>query len=117
MIEIQKAITSLLKTIHERVYFENAEKNATFPYIVYNLPYSNNEKPEIITLEINGWDKSESTIALDTLMSQINDELDKKTIYIGGKVACTIFRETRNNVEDPDQRFKRRRYTYQIRSF
>lgn len=117
IVELRKAIVSTLKSINPRVYFQRAPDTAVFPYLVYDLPNSFNDDPQIFTLDIDGWDNSKDTTAIETLMQSVDDLLNKKTIYTAGKVSATFYRDSKLGLIDDDPRINRRKYSYQIRVF
>jgi hypothetical protein len=119
VIEIRKAIQSLLKTIHPRVYFEVADNKAAYPYLVYDLPNSIDDGTmENFVLEVDGWDQPTDgdTTALETLMSTADDVLHKAVIRPPG-IALIIYRDNRLSLRDDDERLRRRKYRYQVRTF
>jgi hypothetical protein len=120
MIELRKALHKHLKTIHTRVYFQQAPDNAQFPYLVYNMPSLNDdgEGHQLITLDIDGWDAPETgdTTALETLMASVNTGMNKKTI-VTEDFAATFYLENKLSLTDDDPRIKRRKYVYQGRLF
>jgi len=120
MIELRKALHKHLKTIHTRVYFQQAPDTATFPYIVYNIPSLNDdgEDFQLVTLDIDGWDAPETgdTTALETLMASVNTGMNKKTI-VTEDFAATFYLENKLSLTDDDPRIKRRKYVYQGRLF
>lgn len=119
MIELRTALSTYLKTLHPRVYFQGAPENAVFPYIVYDIPQSvsDGENYEVINLDIDGWDSNSTgdTVVLETLMSNIS-AIDKHTL-ITDNIAVTFYLETKLTLEDDDKRIKRRKYTYQGKLF
>lgn len=120
MIELRKTLQAHLKTIHSRVYFQQAPDTATFPYIVYNIPSLNDdgEDFQLVTLDIDGWDAPETgdTTALETLMTAINTGMNKKTL-VTDTFSVTFYLETKLPLVDDDPRIKRRKYVYQGRLF
>lgn len=120
MIELRKALHEHLKTIHTRVYFQQAPDTATFPYIVYNIPSLNDdgEDFQLVTLDIDGWDAPDTgdTTALETLMASVNTGMNKKTI-VTEDFAVTFYLENKLSLTDDDPRIKRRKYVYQGRLF
>jgi len=120
MIELRKTLQAHLKTIHSRVYFQQAPDTATFPYIVYNIPSLNDdgEDFQLVTLDIDGWDAPETgdTTALETLMTAINTGMNKKT-FVTDTFSVTFYLETKLPLVDDDPRIKRRKYVYQGRLF
>lgn len=118
VIELRKIIQSFLRTKHPRVYFEAAKDDALYPYVVYALPNSMDDlSMERFILEVDGWDMPANgdTTALETLMSIVDAELHRKTVMVNG-ISATLYRENRLSLTDDDQRIRRRKYIYQIRT-
>lgn len=120
MIELRKALHKHLKTIHTRVYFQQAPDNAQFPYLVYNMPSLNDdgEGHQLITLDIDGWDAPSDgdTTALETLMAEVNTGMNKKTL-VTDTFSVAFYLESKLSLEDDDPLIKRRKYVYQGRLF
>lgn len=119
MIELRTVLSAFLKTLHSRVYFEDAPENAEFPYIVYDIPNSHDdgECHELVTIDIDGWDLNNTgdTTVIENLMENIN-QLNKKTL-ITDDIVVTFYLENKFPLTDPDKRIKRRKYTYQAKLF
>lgn len=121
MIDLQRFIVSELKKIHPRIYLESAPQGATFPYVVYALPTSDeNERREDFILEINIWDKpvDGSTVSLQTLSDQIDQELNRLVFidHVNDWLA-RFYRINRLMIPDPDSTIRRRQLRYEIRSY
>lgn len=117
MIEIRKALSTYLKTLHTRVYFQIAPTDAIYPYIIYDLPnsFSDGEGGEVVTLDIDGWDSNITgdTTIIENLMKTIN-VLDKKTLTTD-EIVVTFYLENKIPLLDDDKAIKRRKYIYQGR--
>lgn len=119
VIELRKAISTLLLSVHPRVYYHVAPDDAVFPYLVYDLPNSRDDGTlENFVLDVDGWDRpgNGDTSALETLMGNIDAELHRKTVFTSGKICVTIYRENRLTLLDSDKRIRRRKYIYQART-
>jgi hypothetical protein len=117
MIEIRKAILAELKAIHPRVYFQRASDTAVYPYLVYNLPNSTDDGTlENFVLDVDAWDNTTNTTALETLIDSADHALHRKTIVVG-TLSMTLYRENRLVLEDDDSRLARRKYIYQVRTY
>lgn len=117
-VEVRKTIQAALKTAHPRVYFQVADENAGYPYVVYDLPNSIDDlSMERFILDVDGWDApvNGDTTALETLMDLIDRELHRKTVLVNG-VSATFYRENRLSLTDEDKKIRRRKYVYQIRT-
>lgn len=119
MIDVRKAVSTYLKTLHSRVYFQIAPENAVFPYIVYDIPnsFSDGEGGEVVTLDIDGWDLNNTgdTTAIEALMQTINT-LDKKVLTTDN-ISVVFYLENKMPLIDDDKRIKRRKYTYSGKLF
>lgn len=84
MKNLRKLLHPFLKSIHSRVYFQIAPDSAEFPYLVYDFTQiiNDGEEFETVALDIDGWDMPANgdTTALETLMQNVNDALNKKTL-------------------------------------
>jgi len=119
VIEVRKAIQSLLKTVHPRVFFEVADKKKIYPYLVCDLPNSIDDGTmENFVLEVDGWDQPDNgdTTELETLMGTIDEVLHSAVIRPPG-MALIIYRDNRLSLRDDDERLRRRKYRYQVRTF
>jgi hypothetical protein len=130
MIKIRTALQGFLKSIHPRVYFQTAPKNAPYPYIVFDLPNAldDGEYQEQILVDVDGWDAPADgdTTVLENLMAAINS-LNKTVLTIDGfiapwqlirdNMAVVFYLETKLALTDDDPRIKRRKYTYQAKLF
>lgn len=119
VIEIRKAIQSALLSVHPRVYFLDADEDADYPYLVYDLPNSVDDGAlENFVLELDGWDAPDdgSTIALETLM-EAADSVLQRAVFRVGDMAIIAYRDNRLTIRDPDKRLRRRQYNYQLRTY
>jgi hypothetical protein len=119
-VELRKAIQASLKSIHPRVYFQYAPNEAVYSYLVYDFPNSTDDGlMERFVLEVDGWDRPTDgdTTSLEKLMDNADKELHRKVIVVNGELALIFYRENRLSLPDDDQRIKRRKYVYQIRTY
>lgn len=113
MIELSQQIRIFLKTLHNRVYWEIAPENATYPYLVYDFQlYPDGEGGELVTLSIDGWDKTllGDTIPLETLMAKVKT-LDTKIITTDN-ISVVFFNENMLSIADDDKTLRHRSYNY-----
>jgi hypothetical protein len=127
IIKIRTDIQSFLKSIHpnvtidgkskSRVHYEAAPDDTPYPFLVYDLTNSTDDGTmENFVLEIDGWDKNADTTDLETMMSDLDAGLHRRTTVVDN-VSLTFYRENRLTVPDPDSRLRRRQYVYQIRVY
>lgn len=117
MIELRTLIHSLLKSIHPHIYFLRAPENAPIPYLVYSLEVRNeSESTQLVILDVDGWDIGEDTTHLETLMSNLNSNLDKKTLT-AENMAVSFYLDRKIPMIDDDPALLRRLYMYQGKLF
>ncbi|HRC81342.1 MAG TPA: DUF3168 domain-containing protein [Sedimentibacter sp.] len=120
MKNLRKLLHQHLKSIHSRVYFQDAPDNAQFPYLVYDFTQITNdgEEFETVALDIDGWDMPAGgdTTALETLMQSVNDALNKKTLTAEG-MAVTFYLDRKIPLLDDNKDIRRRKYIYEARLF
>ena len=119
VIEIREIINTALKSIHPRVYYRSAPDTAVFPYLVYDLPNSTDDGTlEQFVLDVDAWDSTNgNTTILETLIDSADKSLHRKTITVDDNLAVTFYRENRLTLTDDDPNIKRRKYTYEVRTF
>jgi len=118
MKKFRELIHPYLKSIHPRVYFQVAPDSAEFPYLVYDFTQITNdgEEFETVAVDIDGWDLTDDTTALETLMQTVNDALNKKTLTAEG-LAVTFYLDRKIPLRDDNPAIKRRKYIYEARLF
>lgn len=118
MKNLRECIHSYLKSIHPRVYFQIAPDNAQFPYLVYDFTQITNdgEEFETVAVDVDGWDLTDDTTALETLMQTVNDALNKKTLTAEG-LAVTFYLDRKIPLRDDNKDIRRRKYIYEARLF
>ena len=126
ILKLQEQIFTFLKTKSSRVFFQEAPANTVYPYVVYDLPNSNeNFEREDFVLEVDLWDDTTNTTAIETLVGNIDGDghisaptgLHRKNIYVDGVISAKIYRESRLTIVDEDPRIKRRQLRYQIQAY
>lgn len=116
MIALRKSLTTFLKTIHTRIYFQRAPSTAAFPYLVFDFQlYPDGEGFELCTLSVDGWDNNPDTTALETLMASVK-ALDKKTLT-NVEQAVTFYLENMLPLTDEDESIRRRQYNFSGKLF
>lgn len=115
MIELRIVLNKLLKTYHDRVYHQQAPTKRIYPYVVFNLPNSfDNENQEVFVLDVDVWDYTEDTTALETLSSTLWKALNRYR-HLDEDIQFSIYRSTRLPPLDDDPMFKRRKLIFELR--
>ena len=118
MKKFRELIHPYLKSIHPRVYFQVAPDSAEFPYLVYDFTQivNDGEEFETVAVDVDGWDLTDDTTALETLMQTVNDALNKKTLTAEG-LAVTFYLDRKLPLRDDNKSIRRRKYIYEARLF
>ncbi len=128
MSQLKDLLKAYLKTIHPRVYYEDAPESANYPYLVFDFPnnLSDGESVDVVVIDIDGWDvpNDGDITPLESLMALVNGNgnldnptgLDKKTLT-AENMAVTFYLDNKLNLRDDDKRIRRRKYIYQARLF
>ena len=114
MIDLRTAITTRLKTIHSRVYFQRAPSTAALPYLVFDIPniFDDGEGTETATVDVDAWDNSADTTALEVLITLVNAGLNK-SVLTSGNMTATFYLDSKIPLTDDDPLIRRRKYIYQ----
>lgn len=108
-------IENLLLELCDNVYLESADNDSPFSYLVYNLSDGVfREGQTIYYLDIDIWDKSETTINIDELAKKLK-KLDKTT-YIDKDVQFTMYFDRLLNAKSEHIELKRYTMIFEIRA-
>ena len=115
---LRTAIKTALTAVHPRVYYERAPQGETYPYLVYELSDSQDVSPvEQFRLEVDGWDATSDTTALEALMDTVDTALHRKASLIALQhLGFTVFRDRRFPLPDDDPQLRRRKAIYNVRA-
>lgn len=112
-IELRKDIYSLIKSGHERVFHRQASSTAQFPYIVYRITDIGDSKE----LEIDYWDKNDSSETIENLADNIEKVLNEEVINSYEHSCAIYYNNDRKFVDDEDKNIQRINETFEIRYF
>jgi len=118
MINLRLATMRILLEIHDEVYFQEATKEARFPYVVYDFPNSfDNENQEVFNFDVDVWDNNENTVPLETIASTYW-KLFNRYHYLDENIQFSVYRGNRLPPLDEDNTgIKRRKLIFQLRYF
>lgn len=123
MLEIRKAIITLIKQATPNVFYQDAPSKVesnSYPFITVDISNSIDDGTlERFVMDIDGWGADKNTTGLETMMHEVDLKLHRKTVYltnVTGQISVTIYRENRLTFDESDSRIFRRRYIYQIRT-
>lgn len=118
MIELRTEINRLLKTYHQRVYFQQATNKTSFPYIEFDFPNSfTDEQQEVFSLDIDIWDDKNDTTEIETLASSIWKGLNYYR-FMNENIQFSIYQESRlPPLDEEESHLKRRKLIFQLRYF
>lgn len=111
---IKKQIMAKLRAINPRVYGEKADDDAVFPYQVFSFP-SNLYREGAFAgyLDIDVWDRSDSSAVVDEICDQIMTSLDR-FCYIDNDVQMTLHLYNLLTVEPDDKTLRRKTVIFEI---
>ena len=74
---MERTIRQLLLNSIERVYFNDAPRNAIFPYVVFDFDSTIYQGPiDLVSLNVHIWDRSQSIKTILLLEKKIRKDLD-----------------------------------------
>ena len=120
-----KMIYEKLKTVHARVYQEEApqidpdtEEPPIFPYVVFKTPTITPVfiRDDII-LEVTIWGNNTDTTEIEDLADSIDAVLDRYKHYEEGIMATRLYKMNRLAIPDPDERLRRRELRYICKTY
>lgn len=99
-------LENILSDISPNVFLESAEDDSISPYMVYNLKEaSKNEDSEIYFLDVDIWDKNDTTVNVDDLASKLK-KLHKLS-YIDENIQFSLYYDRTLNPKSESKEWKR----------
>lgn len=99
MNDLLELIFRELKKVHERVYYEDAEDEAIFPYVVFYISTGTNTEQrhdDILVVEV--WDENPDTTNLEDITDKIEKHFDYEC-FNTEKVSTMAYKESRSKSE------------------
>lgn len=115
MKHLKARIEEMLSTICDRVFLESAEDDSPFPYLVYFLENGTNYYGMMTyTLDIDVWDKAETTVNID----ELSDKLKKlhQTTYIDDNIQFVLYFDRLINSKSEHKDLKRYTLMFEVRA-
>ena len=116
--DLKKLIQTQLKTLTTNVFFENATDDKLYPHIVFNfrtIDLGDLWRQDYV-LEIDVWDKKNSTYDVDELSDKVEDLLQAKNLP-QTRVLPTFYKIDRKSIYDSDKSIKHRLIRFQIQNY
>lgn len=116
--ELKKFLQTKLKTIANKVYYEQADDDALYPHIVFNfrtIDLGDLSRQDYI-LEIDLWDKGLDTNAIDKMADDVENLLQGQNLPQTG-ILPTFYLYDRKSILDPDKDIKHRLIRFQIQNY
>ena len=116
--DLKYLVQSKLKTLTANVYYEIANEKKMFPHIVFNfrrIDLGDLWRQDYI-LEIDIWDKQDSSLRVDDLADQVENLLQAENLP-QNNVLPTFYLIDRQDVPDENKEIKHRRVQFQIQNY
>ena len=116
--DLKLLVQTKLKTVATNVYHEIAKENALYPHVVFQfrrIDLSDLSRQDYI-LEVDVWDKRESSTTVDNLTDSIENLLQAENLP-QDHVLPTFYLMDRATIPDEDKEIKHRRIQFQIQNY
>ncbi len=108
-------IEEMLLAICPNVFLDEAEDDSSFPYLVYSVKNGvNNYSQMIYTLDIDIWDKAQTTEGIDELAKAIK-KLDE-VCYIDENIQFVLYFDRIINTKSEHKELKRYTCMFEVRA-
>jgi hypothetical protein len=116
--DLKKLIMTQLKTLTSNVYYEIAADNALYPHIVFSFKMINlgDLWRQDYTLDVDVWDKDQSTTRIDSLCDEIEKLLHMQNLP-QTDILPTFYLIDRRSIIDEDKSIKHRLVRFQIQNY
>lgn len=116
--DLKKLIMTQLKTLTSNVYYEIAADNALYPHVVFSFKMINlgDLWRQDYTLDVDVWDKGQSTTRIDSLCDEIEKLLHMQNLP-QTDILPTFYLIDRRSILDEDKSIKHRLVRFQIQNY
>jgi hypothetical protein len=116
--DLKKLIMTQLKTLTSNVYYEIAADNALYPHIVFSFKMISlgDLWRQDYTLDVDVWDKDQSTTRIDSLCDEIEKLLHMQNLP-QTDILPTFYLIDRRSIIDEDKSIKHRLVRFQIQNY
>lgn len=113
-LEIRKQLTTMLKTICNQVFYENAKDIRQYPFIVYSLDSASyGEIEKQFSFEVNIVDFGDSTERVETLTEQVWNKFNHY-YHIDNSLGFVTYPNVMNSIAEEDKNIKHRRILFDL---
>ena len=116
--DLKKLIQTKLKTLTTNVFYEIATDDAMYPHVVFtfnSIDLGDLSRQDYM-LNIDVWDKSKSTVAVDELCDKIEALLQGENLP-QTRILPTFYLVDRRNIPDEDKQIRHRVIRFQIQNY
>ena len=116
--DLKLLVQTKLKTVTTKVYHEVADENAIYPHIVFNfrrIDLGDLSRQDYV-LEVNVWDKGNSTQQVDNLADSVEKLLQAENLP-QDHVLPTFYLIDRQSILDEDKTIRHRRIQFQVQNY
>ena len=116
--DLKLLVQTKLKTVTAKVYHEVADENAMYPHIVFNfrrIDLGDLSRQDYV-LEVNVWDKGNSTQQVDNLADTVENLLQAENLP-QDHVLPTFYLMDRQSILDEDKTIRHRRIQFQVQNY
>jgi hypothetical protein len=126
-IELQKSIVEVLIKCTPKVFYESADQEADFPYIVYDfigeIPDYESQKDKIL-LEIDCWSNKTDSREVESIAdavignrNRLNTSGLDQLLVTNNNFSARFYLDNKQNIPDPSPDIRRRKLTFEIQIF
>lgn len=116
--DLIELIQTKLKTLANKVYYEQAEDGALYPHIVFEFKEVNlgDLSRQDYILEVNVWTKGYKSTEADELADKVEDLLQAANLP-QTRILPTFYKIDRKSIIDQDKEIKHRMVRFQIQNY